>query len=218
MEAPPSIVDGHHRATHRRTRIGLWYPGRMYVSGRVDIFDMVDIDLFTVVTLNMMVLKLGCTGKFEPMFYNYLKPLTSLDEGLYALACEEVVRCLGLADLSLSWCGEFRVKSLMSHLELRIELELNELVLAGKNHCGRDYVSSGEDAEQVSEDAGTNDDDDVDKDFLVDEENEIIEPDVDVHLFGISMYLPFDNIGITNLVSDDVLEGGGRGCHQCGWF
>ncbi|GKB18782.1 hypothetical protein Tco_0852705 [Tanacetum coccineum] len=60
---------------------------------------------------------------------------------------------------------------------------------------------------QSSEDAGTNDDDDVDEYFLVDEENEIVEPDVDVHLFGISMDLPFDNIGITNLASDDVLEG-----------
>ncbi|GKA17265.1 heat stress transcription factor B-4-like protein [Tanacetum coccineum] len=55
---------------------------------------MVDIDLFTVVVLNMMVLKLGYIGKSEPMFYNYLRPLTSLDEELYALACEEDVRCL----------------------------------------------------------------------------------------------------------------------------
>ncbi|GKB49561.1 heat stress transcription factor B-4-like protein [Tanacetum coccineum] len=54
---------------------------------------------------------------------------------------------------------------------------------------------------QSSEYAGTYDDDDVD------EENEIVEPDVDVHLFGISMDIPFDNIGITNLVLDDVLEG-----------
>ncbi|GKE73148.1 hypothetical protein Tco_1535189, partial [Tanacetum coccineum] len=62
---------------------------------------------------------------------------------------------------------------------------------------------------QSSKDAGTDDDDDddVDKDFLVDEENEIVEPDVDVHLFGIGMDHPFDNIGVTNLVSDDVLEG-----------
>nr|GEZ29409.1 hypothetical protein [Tanacetum cinerariifolium] len=66
----------------------------MYISGRVDIFDMVDIDLFIVVTLNMMVLKLGYTGESEPIFYNYLRPLTSLDEGLYALACEEDVHCL----------------------------------------------------------------------------------------------------------------------------
>ncbi|GKA91675.1 heat stress transcription factor B-4-like protein, partial [Tanacetum coccineum] len=60
---------------------------------------------------------------------------------------------------------------------------------------------------QSSEDAGTDDDDDVDKDFLVDKENEIVEPDVDVHLFGISMDLPFDNICVTDLVTDDVLEG-----------
>ncbi|GJS01109.1 hypothetical protein Tco_0317617 [Tanacetum coccineum] len=58
-----------------------------------------------------------------------------------------------------------------------------------------------------SEDASTDDDDDVDEDFLVDEENEIVEPTIDVHLFGNSMDLPFDNIGVTNLVSDDVLEG-----------
>ncbi|GJX90938.1 hypothetical protein Tco_0344264, partial [Tanacetum coccineum] len=76
-----------------------------------------------------------------------------------------------------------------------------------------DYVSSREDGEDAehgnsSEDVGTyDDDDDVDEDFLVDEENEIVEPDVDDHLFSISMDLPFDNIGVTNLVLDDVLEG-----------
>ncbi|GKA75801.1 transposase, MuDR, MULE transposase domain protein [Tanacetum coccineum] len=50
-------------------------------------------------------------------------------------------------------------------------------------------------------------DDDEDEGFLVDEKNEIVDPNVDVHLFGISMDLPFDNIGVTNLVSGDVLEG-----------
>ncbi|GJS75733.1 hypothetical protein Tco_0725614 [Tanacetum coccineum] len=33
-------------------------------------------------------------GESEPLFYNYLRPLTSLDEGLYALAYEENVHCL----------------------------------------------------------------------------------------------------------------------------
>nr|GEW17176.1 retrovirus-related Pol polyprotein from transposon TNT 1-94 [Tanacetum cinerariifolium] len=61
---------------------------------------------------------------------------------------------------------------------------------------------------QSSEDAGTDDDDDDDdEDFLVDEENKIVELGVDIHLFSISMDLPFDNIGVTNLVLDDVLEG-----------
>nr|GEW01789.1 hypothetical protein [Tanacetum cinerariifolium] len=55
---------------------------------------------------------------------------------------------------------------------------------------------------QSSEDAGT-DDDDKDEDFLVDEENKIVDSDVDVYLFGISMDIPFDDIGVTNLVPDD---------------
>ncbi|GJS02396.1 putative transposase, mutator type, MULE transposase domain protein [Tanacetum coccineum] len=353
MEAPPSTVDGHHRATHRRTQVGLWYPSRIHVSGRVDIFDMVNIDLFTIIALNMMVLKLGYTGKSEPIFYNYLKPLTNLDKGLYALAYEEDVRCLGtlvrsfklievyiehgvtsldsylrapqfratleeitdeassitanrtkkIFDINLSFvlqqatasqviddvmrqlsfdetkldgeagfadvAGSGMDSSGLSHDEsFRVDdLDLNsnkpepilsevstqEPIVAevstqepnvakvstkvpiveevGTQEFSvedvvlEDYVSSrkdGEDAEQgidtayeteydvqPSEDAGTDDDDDVDEDFLVDEDNEIVEPDVDVHLFGISMDLPFDNTGITNLVSDDVLEGEG---------
>ncbi|GJT23234.1 hypothetical protein Tco_0893171, partial [Tanacetum coccineum] len=66
----------------------------MYIEDHVDIFDMIDIDLFSVIALNRMVLQLGYTGEFEPLFYNCLRPLTSLDERLYALACEEDVRCL----------------------------------------------------------------------------------------------------------------------------
>ncbi|GJR19034.1 putative transposase, mutator type, MULE transposase domain protein [Tanacetum coccineum] len=324
----------------------------MYVSSCVDIFDMVDIDLFTVVALNMMVLKLGYTGESEPMFYNYLRLLTSLDEGLYALACEEDVRCLdtlvrsfklievyiehgvtvldsylrasrfraileditdepaatasqviddvmrqlsfdeteldgeasfidvarsGVDSLGLSHDESFGVDDLDLNLNeepyepilaevstqepIVAEVSTQELIMAevsteapiveevGTHKFSvedvviEDYVSSGEDREhaeqgnvqedesaptdgqffyddegidtayeteydvQSSEDAGTYDDDDVDEDFLVDEENEIVEPDVDVYLFGISIALPFENIGITNLVLDDVLEG-----------
>ncbi|GJS18946.1 hypothetical protein Tco_0413418 [Tanacetum coccineum] len=321
------------------------YSGRMYVSGRVDVFDMVDIDLFTVVALNMMVLKLGYTGKSELMFYNYLRPLTSLDEGLYALACEEDVRCMATlvrgfklievyiehgvgaldsylrasretpkepvcdyvtpsslpqADCILTPLTDESVitytqlsgvqgvdtqshaiddvmrqlsfdetkldgeagfvdvagsgvdSSALSHdesfgvddLDLNLNEEPDEPILAevsiqepivaevstqepivaevstevpiveevGTQRFNvedvvlEDYVSSGKDV--AYKDAGTDDDnDDVDEDFLVDEENEIVEPDVDVHLFGISMDLTFDNIGVTNLVPDDVLEG-----------
>ncbi|GKA82554.1 ribonuclease H-like domain-containing protein [Tanacetum coccineum] len=381
----------------------------MHVSGHVDIFDMVDINLFTVVALNMMFLKLGYTGESEPMFYNYLRPLTSLDEGLYALACEEDVRCLAIlvrsfklievyiehgvtvldsylraprettkepvcdsdtprflpqhdlstpckdyvyesitpkcmpdciltpptdesvitytqlsgvhgvdtqshvlptiqsqfSDINLSFVSQQETASQviddvmrqlsfdeteldgeagfadvagsgvdsseLSHDESfgvdDLDLNLNELVNLNVSQVEtqsellvfeepdvgptqepiladvstqepimaevstqepivvevstevpiveevetqefsvedvviKDYVSSGEDVEQ-----GTDDDDDVDEEFLVDKENEIVEPDVDVHLFGISMDLPFDNIGITNLVPDDVLE------------
>ncbi|GKC98097.1 hypothetical protein Tco_1168372 [Tanacetum coccineum] len=398
------------------------YPGRMYVSGRVDIFDTVDIDLFTVVALDMMVLKLGYTGRSEPMFYNSLRPLTNLDEGLYALACEEDVHCLAtivrsfklievyiehsvtaldsylrapqfrvtieeITDepgsiaanrtkkiLLLTWqesnettkepvCDSITPSSLPQHdsstpckdsvcesvtprcmpdciltpptdeslityiqlsgiqgvdtqshvlpiiqsqfsdinlsfvsqqaiasqviddvmrelsfdeteldeeagfadvsgsgvdIETQSELYVSEepgvgrtqkLILAevstqepimtevstqvpiveevGTQEFSvedvvlEDYVSFREDGEhyngidtiyeteydvQSSEDADTDDDDDVDKDFLVDKEKKIIEPDVDIHLFGINMDFPFNYIGVTNLVSDDVLE------------
>nr|GEZ43212.1 hypothetical protein [Tanacetum cinerariifolium] len=260
----------------------------MYVSGRVNIFDMVDIDLFTLVALNMMVPMLGYTGKSEPIFYNYLKPLTSLDEGLYALACEEDVRCLGTLVRSLKLIDvyiEYGVSALDSYFRApRFRTTLKEItneagsIAANRNEkmllltwhessettkepvcefvtpsslpqhdsstpckdsvCESITPSSGlshdesfevDDMDlnlnepvnlndtayeteydvQYSKDASTDDDDDddVDKDFLADEENEIVEPDVDVYLFVISMDLPFDNIGITNLVSDDVLEG-----------
>ncbi|GKC97263.1 hypothetical protein Tco_1167538, partial [Tanacetum coccineum] len=42
---------------------------------------------------------------------------------------------------------------------------------------------------------------------FVDEENEIVEPDVDVHLCGIRKDAPFDNIRITSLVPKDALKG-----------
>ncbi|GKA17138.1 hypothetical protein Tco_0696975 [Tanacetum coccineum] len=91
----------------------------MYISGHVDIFDMVDIDLFTIVALNMMVVQLGYTGESEPLFYNYHRPLTSLDERLYALACEEDVRCLVILVRSLKLievCIEHGVTALDSYI------------------------------------------------------------------------------------------------------
>ncbi|GKC82671.1 hypothetical protein Tco_1138388 [Tanacetum coccineum] len=96
--------------------------------------------------------------------------------------------------------------------EVRTQVPILEEVIV------EDYLSYREDVEhgintvyesqydvRSSEYAGT--DDYEDDDFLVDEENEIVEPDVDAHLFGISMDVLFHNIGVINLVSDDVLEG-----------
>ncbi|GJS31535.1 reverse transcriptase domain-containing protein [Tanacetum coccineum] len=116
----------HHDGRFRR------YPGRMYVNDHVDIFDMVDIDIFTVVALNMMVIKLGYTGESEPLFYNYLRPLTSLDEGLYALACKEDVRCMDTLVWSLKLIEvyiEHGVTALDSYLRApRFRAKLEEII------------------------------------------------------------------------------------------
>ncbi|GJU66901.1 heat stress transcription factor B-4-like protein [Tanacetum coccineum] len=399
MEAPQKTVDGHHQSTHRRSRSSLWYSGRMYVSGRVDIFDMVDIDLFTVVALNMIVLKLGtqedvcCLATLvrsfklievyiehgvtvldsylrAPRFRATLEDITdepgsiavnrtekillltwhkssettkepvcdsvtpsSLPQDDSSTPCKDSVsesitpRCMtdcilipltdesvitytqlsgvqgatssqviddvirqlsfdetkldgeagfadvagsgvdssglshdesfGVDDLDLNLNEEPNVNLNVSQVETQSELPVSEEpdVEVSTEHTSvpiveevetqefsvedvvlEDYVSSREDAAQYngefnesarsdgkfffddegldteydvqsSEDAGTYDDDVADEDFLVDEENGILEPDVDVHLFFISMDLPFDNIGVTNLVPNDVLEG-----------
>nr|GEU64622.1 hypothetical protein [Tanacetum cinerariifolium] len=208
----------------------------MHVSGRFNIFDMVDIDLFIVVVLNMMVLKLGYTGESKPIFYNCLRPLTSLDEGLRALAFEEDVRCLATLVRSFKLIEVIDdVMRQLSFDETELDGEAGFADVAGSvvDSSGWEDAEHGNDQEdklahtngqffyydegidtayeteydvQSREDADTDDDDDVDEDFLVDDENEIVVSDVDVHLFGISMDLPFDNIGITNLVPDDVLE------------
>ncbi|GJS50786.1 hypothetical protein Tco_0624148 [Tanacetum coccineum] len=235
------------------------------------------------------------------------KPLTSLDEGLYALACEEDVRCLAtlvrsfklievyiehgvdtqshvlpilqsqFSDINLSFVSQQATASQVINDVIR-QLSFDETELDGEAGFA-DVAGSGVDNSGLSHDESFGVDDldlnlneepdvnlnvsqvetqselsvseepdvghtqepilaevgtqepivaevlgkllnrssdrlqvqmmmmNVDEYFLVDEENEIVEPDVDVHLFGISMDLPFDNIGITNLVSDDVLEG-----------
>ncbi|GJW61892.1 hypothetical protein Tco_0111227 [Tanacetum coccineum] len=209
---------------------------------------------------NMFSIRIHHGGKFQ-------RSLTSLDEGLYALACEEDVHCLAtfgvdtqchvlstiqsqFSDINLSFVSQQAtagqvIDDVMRQLSFK-DTELDgeagfadvagsgvdssgliktqsELPVSEEPDVGRTQepilaeVSTQEPivaevstqeliVAESSEDAGT-DDDDVDEDFLVDEENEIVEPDVNVHLFGISMDLPFDNIGVTNLVPNDVLEG-----------
>ncbi|GJV59774.1 hypothetical protein Tco_1465874 [Tanacetum coccineum] len=157
------------------------YPGRRYVDGHIDIFDMVGIDLFSVVALNMMVLQLGYTGS-------------------------------GIDSSGLSHDKSFEVDDL--------DLNLNEPdVSRTQEHVVqqvivKDYASSEEDDKHSNgqeaveaPNASTDNNDDEDDDFMVDEENEIVEPSVDVHFFGISMDVPFANIGTPNLVPNDVLEG-----------
>ena len=70
------------------------FPDREYVGGAEDIFDRVDIDVFSVFDLDQMVLQLGYTGKNEPLFYHYLSPMSTLDDGLFPLSSDDDVRCL----------------------------------------------------------------------------------------------------------------------------
>ncbi|GJV63310.1 hypothetical protein Tco_1474138 [Tanacetum coccineum] len=195
----------------------------MYVSGHVDIFDMVDIDLLTVVCAEHAEFLIMLHR--EAGFADVVRSGVDIEIQSELLVSEE-------PDIGRTQ-KPILVEVSTQEPIMAEEFSVEDVVL-------EDYVSSGEDVEhyngefdesapsdgqfffddegidttyeteydvQSSEDTGTDDDDDVDGDFLVDKENEIVEPDVDVHLFGISMDLPFDNIGVTNLFLEDVLEG-----------
>nr|GEY30054.1 hypothetical protein [Tanacetum cinerariifolium] len=85
MEAPQKTVDGHHRATHRRSRIGLWKTfGASIVPARTILAPKVSPKHFPTRTILAPKVSSHHDGKFR-------RPLSSLDEGLYALSCEEDV-------------------------------------------------------------------------------------------------------------------------------
>ncbi|GKE97558.1 hypothetical protein Tco_0020909, partial [Tanacetum coccineum] len=111
----------------------------------------------------------------------------------------------------------------VSHTETQEEVHVSEIpvsegrvneILDGSDEedvihgSGEEDVEHGNGPESVKETSGTyHDDGDEDDDILVDEENKIVEPDVDVHLFDIRKDVPCDNTGVTSLVLDDVLKG-----------
>ncbi|GJR84146.1 hypothetical protein Tco_0154931 [Tanacetum coccineum] len=306
--------------------------GRRYVNGKFDIFDMVDIEVFSMIELYVMVLQLGYKGESKPLFYNNIRLMSSLNEGLFALACDEDISCLdnlvrsfklvrvfikhgytiglsylrahhkdthgkdfvcdyvtptsiphgllthptdefvitythlsGAQALDTQYHVRLTIKSQFIAINLRFisvqptanqvlddmirhisfdDMELDgevgfvdvteevlvselpndhmvnesdtyvDLELAGDvgrtkehvvEHVRIDEVVHGS-GEEVVEQGNGEEFVKHDDDLLVDEENEIVEPDVDVHLFGITKDVPFDNIRITSLLPEDVLD------------
>ncbi|GJV91540.1 hypothetical protein Tco_1539353 [Tanacetum coccineum] len=204
MEALPSTVDGHHRATHRTTRIDLCFAD---VAGSgVDSSGLIETQSELPVSEEPDV---GHTQ--EPIVAEVITQELIVAE---VITEAHIVEEVGTQEFSVE---DVVIEDYVSFEEDGEDAEQGNgqedesAPTDGQFFYDDEGIDTAYETEydvQSSEDAGTyDDDDDVDEDFLVDEENEIIKPDVDVHLFGISMYLPFDNICITNLVPDDVLEG-----------
>nr|GEZ74525.1 shikimate O-hydroxycinnamoyltransferase [Tanacetum cinerariifolium] len=158
-------------------------------------------------------------GKSEPLYYNYLRPLTSLDEGLLLPKATTIIRAT-IEDIT----DEHGSNAAIEHIyEKMLLLTWHHSSAPTKEPVCDSVTPSAPTKEPVCDsvtprslpqhdsstpcsDSVCTNDDDEDDDILVDEENKIIEPDVDVHLFGISIDVRFENIGVTN-VGDDVLEG-----------
>ncbi|GJX76976.1 hypothetical protein Tco_0323787 [Tanacetum coccineum] len=234
------------------------YSSRRYVNGHVDIFDMVDIDLFIVLALNRMPSTSATIEyRFDKMLLLTWKDFSTpvkdsvcdsvtprsmpqhdssklIDEFVITYTqlsveptanqvIDGVIRQLSCKEMELDVEADFR--DIAEHVrvdevvdgsgEEDVEQGNRQVVVEEISGEQVDYNVDGIDSAyetqyhvDYSKDAGADDngDDDVDYDLLVDEENEIIEPDVDVHLFGIGKDVPFDIVGVTSLVLEDVLK------------
>ncbi|GJS54063.1 hypothetical protein Tco_0627425 [Tanacetum coccineum] len=136
----------------------------MYVDGHVNIFYMVDIDLFTIVALSMMVVQLGYTETTSQVIEDVIRQLPFEETKLDGEADQNVSK-LKLCLREIDWVREPIVEEVKTQESIIKEVRTQEPIV-----------------EESSKDAGTDDDDDAD--FLVDKENEIVKPDVDVHLIG----------------------------------
>ncbi|GKD69757.1 hypothetical protein Tco_1323847 [Tanacetum coccineum] len=63
-------------------------PKRMYVGGKVNYVDNIDVDLFNVDEVHMFVQDLGYDPK-QLMYYHFKLPNKSLDYGLRPLSCDD---------------------------------------------------------------------------------------------------------------------------------
>ena len=63
-------------------------PGREYIKGKINYFDLVDCDDLSVLEVDNMMLELGYDGE-EAMYYHFMKPKTDLDFGLEPLGNDQ---------------------------------------------------------------------------------------------------------------------------------
>ncbi|GJX35323.1 hypothetical protein Tco_0246880 [Tanacetum coccineum] len=167
----------------------------MYVDGHVDIFYMVDIDLFTIVALSMMVVQLGYTGKSEPVYAPTKEPfcdsvtLRSLPQHDSSTPCKDSV-CESITPRCMPHCmltpptDEFVIKYTQLSGVQGVDTQNHVIEDVIRQLPFEETKLDGEARFNDVARSGTDDDDDAD--FLVDKENEIVKPDVDVHLFVLS--------------------------------
>ncbi|GJZ56987.1 hypothetical protein Tco_0612481, partial [Tanacetum coccineum] len=131
------------------------YPGRKYVDGHVDIFDMVDIDLFTVIAVNRMVLQLCYQGSVcDSVTSRSLPQHDSSTPGKDSI-CESVTpRCMphgsGINNSGLSHDESFKVNDLdlnLNIIETQTKLHVLEVLVFEEADVGRIEVPVYEEAD-----------------------------------------------------------------------
>ncbi|GJR99326.1 putative reverse transcriptase domain-containing protein [Tanacetum coccineum] len=177
---------------------------RMYVRGKVNYLDNIDVDLFNVNELRMFLQDLGYDPK-QIMFYHYKLPNKSLDYGLRPLSCDadvylspfkSTIEIEELDDdvllnapvvgsskrLSLGWINEADVgdSSVGKNDNVNVVGSSKRLALDDKNVNADDEYEQGDvkDEEVIGNDR---------EDFIVDEEHVTDEVEVNMEGFTFSV-------------------------------
>ncbi|GKB38391.1 hypothetical protein Tco_0883333 [Tanacetum coccineum] len=201
MEAPQKTVDEHHRSTHRRSQSGLWF----YNDGDEAII------IWMKTRINgeqgFADVRSWC-GQFQVRVHDESFGVDDLDLNLNEHVNLNVSQIETQSELPMSEEQDVG----RTQEPILAEVSTQAPIYRGKILKQYNDTHKTEYDVQYSEDVGIDDDDDIDKYFLVDDENEIVKPDVECpSLFWvISMDLSFlTSIGgpLILVPADDVLEG-----------
>ncbi|GKB47396.1 mutator type transposase [Tanacetum coccineum] len=146
-------------------------PNREYKKGTFNYFDMVDVDLFSVIDLNDMLCQLGY-GKKDIMHYHYKILNNSLNYGLLALASDVDVRSM------IKYIGKLkRIEVYVQHGQGSDMGQGNDIDQVNDMEQGSD---SDEEQGSKEDDSEEDDSDEEDSDYIDDEDHMMNEVEVDI--------------------------------------
>ncbi|GJU00847.1 mutator type transposase [Tanacetum coccineum] len=152
-----------------------------YINGNITFVDMIDSDEFSVHEIDSMLEDLGQDGH-RVMFYHFLKPSCDLDNGLEPIACDSDVVVLD-GDRGRNDTG-----GIMKYM-MREKKRVDDVKIRNGSNSGHVVETEGEENEQAVETESEEDTeafdetDSEDSDYLVDEENNVDDVDVDMKDF-----------------------------------
>ncbi|CAI9276997.1 unnamed protein product [Lactuca saligna] len=134
------------------------FPGRKYIKGNERYVYLLDIDEFCVHHIDEMMETLGCVEEGKLLYYHFKRPFSDLDFGLFALASDSEINHLG------TYMGKHKL------IEFYVEHEPEGITHESNNRDDDDDDSN------ASDDIG-------DSEFIVDLDNLLDEPEIDMNEF-----------------------------------
>ncbi|CAI9283347.1 unnamed protein product [Lactuca saligna] len=164
------------------------FHGRRYIKGKVKYVDLLDIDEFSIHDIDEMMDILGCVEEGKLLYYHFKRPLSDLDTGLYALACDSDINHLRTyveKHKLIEVYTEHGFDEDFDHCENPLN-DFDQDLTSFVQEFDQDFTAFVQDEVNQGEDMGVHGDDltgSEDSDFLLDEDNMIEEHDIDMKEF-----------------------------------